>query len=161
MTPEFRFANASDAPAVTSFVTQETHLHAGPRTDLATISAQLANSNWRIILYEDDCRLIGCAAMERVGAAGRISMFAVRPGLEAQNLGNAVLAEAEKTLVALWGCSSATLTVINLQSALIAFYQRRGYALTDEQAPFPFDEAQGVQRRDYHVVVMRKSLSPA
>jgi len=171
MGSDFRFAVAFDAPAIVAFVndayhgpdsalgwTPETHLHAGPRANLAAISAQIAGNHSRIILCDDGGRLAGCVVIERKNADGHIGMLAVRPRLQAKGLGRAILAEAETRLVDLWSCVSATLTVINLLSDLIAYYQWRGYTLTGKTEPFTCDEEPGAVRRDYHVSVMRKPL---
>ena len=53
------------------------------------------------------------------------------------------------------------MTVINVRDTLIAWYVRRGYALTGETEPFPYgDNRFGIPRRDdLHSVVLRKRLT--
>ncbi|MFA7541555.1 MAG: GNAT family N-acetyltransferase, partial [Lysobacterales bacterium] len=47
-----------------------------------------------------------------------------------------------------------------LRDSLIAWYQRRGYAVTGEQMPFPYgDERFGIPRRDdLHFIILEKPL---
>jgi len=49
--------------------------------------------------------------------------------------------------------------VVNARDTLIAWYERRGYALTGERRPFPLD-APGIvpKTRDLEFVVLAKSL---
>ena len=52
------------------------------------------------------------------------------------------------------------MTVVNVRDTLIAWYRRRGYILTGEAEPFPYDDARfGVPKRDdLSFVVLRKRL---
>jgi hypothetical protein len=54
------------------------------------------------------------------------------------------------------------MTVIAQRVELIAWYQRRGYELTGQTRPFPYDnERAGLPRRDdLHFTVLEKSLAP-
>ena len=47
----------------------------------------------------------------------------------------------------------------NVRTALIAWYERRGYRLTGATLPFPFTETSGETTRDFHLAEMRKSLA--
>ena len=47
------------------------------------------------------------------------------------------------------------LTVVHIRETLIAWYQRRGYRLTDETEPFP---QPALALRDLHLVVLEKAL---
>ena len=47
------------------------------------------------------------------------------------------------------------MTVVNVRDTLIAWYQRRGYALTGETKPFPYDDKRfGTPLRDDLYFVM-------
>jgi hypothetical protein len=52
------------------------------------------------------------------------------------------------------------MTVIDIRDELIAFYERRGYALTGIKKPFPYGDARfGVPtRQDLRFEVMEKPL---
>jgi GNAT superfamily N-acetyltransferase len=169
---EFRVARPSDARAITSFVnatyhgpeaakgwTPETHLHSGPRTNVERVAAHIADTEARFIFCEDANGLLGCALIERKGDGAYFGMFAVRTASQGGGIGRAIFAEAERLARTLWHCPFMTLTVINLQTDLAAYYERRGYSPTGERQPFPYDEAPGALRTDYDVIVMRKNLA--
>ena len=73
-------------------------------------------------------------------------------------LGKKVIAEAEKRVQDLWQCNQMVMTVINVRTALIEWYERRGYHLTGATLPFPFSETTGETTRDFHLSEMRKTL---
>jgi hypothetical protein len=52
------------------------------------------------------------------------------------------------------------MTVVSIRESLIAWYQRRGYHLTGERLPFPYDDERfGLPRRpDLEFVVLEKPL---
>ena len=167
----FRFAQRSDVGRVTEFInrtyhgeeasrgwTPETHLHAGPRTSVSDVEAYVRDPNSRFLLCEGPQGLIGCALIQHQDGEGYLSMFAVDTRSQGGGWGKAILAEAERCVATLWNCRALAMSVISLQAALIAFYERRGYRRTGTRAPFPFDQAPGALRRDYDLVVMRKQF---
>lgn len=167
----FRIAEAGDAAAVVAFVnaayhgpeaargwTPETHLHAGPRTDIATVEKHIANADARIIICDDEQGLLGSAVIERNCEDCLFGTFAVRTAGQNSGAGKALIAEAERQAKALWRCRTMTLGVINLQTKLIAYYERRGFVQTGAREPFPFDDAPGAIRTDYDIIIMRKLL---
>ena len=169
---DFRFAEASDAPNVASLVnstyhgtesaygwTPETHLHSGPRTSVEAVAAHILDPNSRFILCERPDALIGCALIERCDSDVHFGMFAVRPRLQAAGIGKAILAKTERCAIELWQSRTMTMSVISVQGALIAYYERRGYYRTGDRAPFPFGEEPGALRTDYDLVTLRKNLT--
>lgn len=51
------------------------------------------------------------------------------------------------------------MTVINPQTALTAYYERRGFQRRGERIPFPKDIRNGPLRDDLDLIVLRKSLT--
>jgi ribosomal protein S18 acetylase RimI-like enzyme len=128
--------------------TTEADLLDGQRTDRDGLRATIDKDGSLIVLAERDGKLLGCANLERQGNAAYFGMFAVRPGLQGQGIGDAILRQCERT-AGEWGLASVRMTVIWTRIELIAFYQRRGYAATGERAPFPYgDERFGLPTRD-------------
>ena len=87
-------------------------------------------------------------------------MFAVWPQLQAGGVGRRVLAEAERLARDDWGCDTMEMTVIGQRDELIAWYGRRGYAMTQERRPFPYhDLVNGAALRDdLYFAVLEKPL---
>jgi ribosomal protein S18 acetylase RimI-like enzyme len=90
--------------------------------------------------------------------AAYFGMFAIDPAIHGGGLGKLMIAEAERSVQDLWGANQMVMTVINLRTELIAWYERRGYRLTGASLPFPFSDATGETTRDFHLVEMRKDL---
>lgn len=173
---EFRTAVAADAPTVAALVhnayrgeesargwTSEAHLLDGQRIAPADVLALLAEPEAVVLLgLDDDGSILACCELRRRSAAlGYFGMFAVRPGRTGAGTGRVVLAEAERFAVERWGVTSMELTVIGQRAELIAWYERRGYVLTGETTPFPYEDRRfGDPRRDdLHFVVLRKPLT--
>ncbi|MDB5444432.1 MAG: family N-acetyltransferase, partial [Phenylobacterium sp.] len=83
----------------------------------------------------------------------------VRPDLQDRRLGRTLLQAAEDFALGL-GARRIRMTVIAIRDTLIAWYERRGYGLTGETRPWPYeDERFGQPRRDdLSFVVLEKTL---
>lgn len=182
-TPTFRHAVQSDVPALVALVERayrspetagswvsEAHLLKGPRTSGAEISGLISLADSKFIVAELDGRIAGCCLVQKTKAvdghtrkpgegAAYFGMFAIDPAIHSSGLGKKILAEAERQVREMWGVGAMTMTVINLRTELIAYYQRRGYALTGRTEPFPFSATTGETTRDFHLAEMRKDLA--
>lgn len=179
----FRYARRADAPALVRLIehayrnpetagswSSEAHLLKGPRTNEAEITGLIDREDSRFLIAEHDGRLAGCCLLqglsrepEKSGSAHAINaayfgMFAIDPGAHGGGLGKIVIGEAERRVQDLWDANQMVMTVINLRTALIEWYQRRGYRLTGATLPFPFSETSGETTRNFHLVEMRKDL---
>ena len=175
----FRFAEQPDTAAIVDLIerayrdpanagawTSEAHLLTGPRTSLAEISGLIAREDTRFVVAERDGRITGCCLLQGLsgGSGGSINaayfgMFAIDPDGHGGGLGKIMIAEAETRARDLWDANQMVMTVINLRTTLIEWYQRRGYRLTGSTLPFPFSETTGETTRDFHLVEMRKDLT--
>ncbi len=170
----YRCAGEAELPAVQSLVhsayrgdgsrvgwTTEADLLDGQRIDLEGLRSLLQRPDSRIVLANRSDELVACAHIEKLPSSGYFGMFAVRPTLQAAGLGRQVLAECERQLQQELGCRVIEMTVLWQRAELIAWYQRRGYALTAERRPFPSTNPRfGLPKRDdLAFVVLRKELS--
>lgn len=180
----FRYAQQADTSAIVALIelayrnpatagdwSSEAHLLKGPRTSLDEISGLIAREDTRFLLAERDGRIVGCCLLQglhrddggvttqRAINAAYFGMFAIDPNGHGGGLGKIVIAEAERRVQDLWGANQMVMTVINLRTALIEWYQRRGYRLTGATLPFPFSDNTGETTRDFHLVEMRKDLT--
>jgi len=161
----------------------EAHLLKGPRTSDAEIATLISREDTRFLIAESGGRLAGCCLVQGLNDPARnwssadgpadpdvaappvsdvnaayFGMFAIDPGIHGGGLGKQIIAEAERRVQDLWGANQMVMTVINLRTALIEWYQRRGYRLTGATLPFPFSDTSGETTRDFHLVEMRKDL---
>lgn len=169
-------ATDAEIPAIADFVnaayrgdssrigwTTEADYLDGQRTDPALLRADLAARPEAILLTLRDAPdgpLLGCVWLEPVDAeAWYLGMLTVRPDLQARQLGRTLLSGAE-TVAKERGARRMRMTVVNIRDTLIAWYLRRGYRLTGETKPFPYNDSRlGEPRRDDLIfVVLEKRL---
>ena len=133
----------------------------GQRTDLAALESMLDEPAQQMLVLRDNEVLRACVALTDKGEGlAYLGMLTVDPARQSAGLGRLILAAAEEHAAAHFGAKMIEMTVIAQRDELIAWYERRGYALTGEQRPFPaHDPRFGLPRRDDLVfVVMKKTL---
>jgi ribosomal protein S18 acetylase RimI-like enzyme len=104
-----------------------------------------------LLTYRDDPHgeLLGTVWLEpKKDGVWYLGLLTVRPDLQKRQVGRALLNAAEG-FAKQHGASRIRMSVVNVRATLIAWYERRGYALTGETAPFPYgDERFGRPLRD-------------
>jgi ribosomal protein S18 acetylase RimI-like enzyme len=141
--------------------TVESYLE-GQRTTAEALRADVAaNPEASLLTWRDAAgALNGHVWLEPVdGRTWYLGLLSVRPDRQDQKLGRTLLAAAEAFARAR-GARRMQMTVINVRDTLIAWYQRRGYALTGEVRPFPYgDDRFGKPLRDdLSFVVLERAL---
>ncbi len=142
--------------------TTEAHLVGDERIDAEQLRATMAQPDTIVLCARTaDGELVACCELEGRGAGlAYFGLFAVSPALQAAGIGRQVLTAAEQTARERWGALRMEMTVIAQRDELIGWYERRGYRLTGEQRPFPYDYLlNGVAHRDdLYFVVLAKDL---
>jgi len=177
--PVYRYARQADASALVALIERayrgpetagswasEAHLLKGPRTSLDEILGLIAREDSRFLIAEQDGKVAGCCLLQGLTQSGGsgvnaayFGMFALDPSVQGGGLGKQIIAEAERRVNDLWGANVMVMTVINLRTELIAWYERRGYSVTGATMPFPFSETSGETTRNFHLVEMRKRVA--
>ncbi|CAL1690946.1 hypothetical protein MMB232_01080 [Brevundimonas subvibrioides] len=142
--------------------TNEADLLDGQRTDVAELTDILTDTARVMLVGEEAGTLVACLQLVDEGAGtAYLGMLSVEPERQAGGLGRFMIAAAEAEAVARFGARTMRMTVIRQRPELIAWYERRGYALTGETEPFPLsDERFGLPRRqDLEFVVLEKTLA--
>lgn len=120
------------------------------------LEALLADPSVTILKACAGDSVIGCVAVTCKGAAlAYLGMLCVRPDLQSAGLGRRLLDAAENHARSL-GIAAMEMTVIDSRDALIAWYERRGYARTGEIRPFPV-----LRDPPIHFAVLEKRLDTA
>lgn len=142
----------------------EAEFMAGQRIDVEALREDvLAKPEASLLTFKDeeDGELLGSVWLEPAkDGAWYLGMLNVNPELQNQQLGRELLAQAE-AFARERGARRIHMTVINVREPLIAWYLRRGYALTGETQPFPYgqDERFGKPLRDdLHFVILEKAI---
>jgi ribosomal protein S18 acetylase RimI-like enzyme len=141
--------------------THEADLLGGQRTDAEGLAGIIADPDKTILLSFDDDVLSGCVLLaHQADGSAYLGMLSVDPERQASGLGRRLLAEAEAFAQDVLRASRVEMTVIRQRGELIAWYERRGYALTGKTLPFPMDDERfGLpKRRDLEFVVLAKDL---
>jgi ribosomal protein S18 acetylase RimI-like enzyme len=141
--------------------TVESYLE-GERTTVQALSGDLAAKPAAQLLTWRDAagELQGHVWLEPVADdVWYLGLLSVRPDRQDQKLGRALLAAAEDFARAR-GARRMRMRVINVRDTLIAWYERRGYALTGETEPFPYgdDRFGRPLRDDLCFVVLERGL---
>lgn len=150
-TPQLRTAVTADISAITDLVVTayrgETGAGGGLREiDVLTddritepeVAAEIADDRTRILVAEQDGRIVGCASLYRKSPErAYYGMFAVDPAAQGQGLGRSVLAEAERVAATEWGASELEISVVEVRTGLREYYERRGFAHTGDRELIP------------------------
>lgn len=108
------------------------------RTDIPTLSAIVDDPAQRLLIAEADGRPIGCVQVTYRGdGLAYLGLLCVDPALQSGGLGKQLVAAAEATAREAFGAGAMEMTVIDRRSELIAYYERRGYAVSGEKRDFP------------------------
>lgn len=136
--------------------TFEADLLTGPRTDLAELQSLLDDPAQTLLMATGpDGRSIGSVMVaDRGDGVAYLGMLSIEPTLQAAGLGRRLIGAAEDHAVRHFGARTMEMTVIDARAELIAYYQRRGYALTGETRPFPI-----LMDPPFSMVVLAKSLA--
>ena len=148
----FRTARSADIDQLVALVTSayrgdssrvgwttEADLLDGSRVDHAMVEYNITRADSEIIITEIQGDIVACAHISREIKYGYFGMFAVRPRLQGQGLGDSVLTHAEHCVSTKWGIKKMRMNIISVRTELIAWYQRRCYYDTNKIVPFPSD----------------------
>ena len=141
--------------------THEADLLGGQRIDVAGLTALINDPAQRILIAQTDAGIIGCVQITAKNATtAYLGLLSVDPNFQADGLGRLLIGAAEDLARLEFGAHKIEMTVIKQRGELIAYYQRRGYALTGEVRPFPYgDERFGLPiTRALSFVVLEKCL---
>jgi ribosomal protein S18 acetylase RimI-like enzyme len=141
----------------------ETGFVEGQRLNESLLREDLASKpHAHLLMYRDDTSeaLLGCVWLEpSQDGVWYMGLLAVQPDRQNKQLGRTLLTSAED-FAREHGGRRIRMTVVNVRNTLIAWYERRGYALTGETRPFPYgDERFGRPLRDdLSFVVLEKDI---
>ncbi|WP_029416329.1 GNAT family N-acetyltransferase [Brevundimonas bacteroides] len=141
--------------------TTEADLLDGQRTDPEELADIIAAEDQGLLVGWRGGAAIACVKYQRLTeGVGYFGMLSVGPALQSAGIGRRMVEAAEERLAARHGANRIRIHVFPQRDSLIAWYQRLGYALTGETAPFPYgDERFGLPRRDdLHFVILEKPL---
>jgi ribosomal protein S18 acetylase RimI-like enzyme len=144
--------------------TTEADLVADDRIDEVGLLAKIIDPNGVILLATDDsgALVVCCELLKRDSGVGYFGLFAVDPERQGAGLGKYILQIAENYARETLGMKKLEMVVIGTRAELIAWYIRRGYTITGEKRPFPYEhlvnDRAGATRDDLYFEVLVKDL---
>lgn len=155
MALELRIACKTDAKEIATLVnkayrptpenagwTHEANLVAGERISTEQVRA-LFHDHSTILLLCLGQKIVSCVHVQKGQSGAYIGMLATDPKLQAQGLGKQMLLHAETYAQESLGASVLKMSVLSSRPELLAFYKRRGYALTGETEEYPLSAGVG------------------
>lgn len=141
--------------------THEADLLGGQRTDVDALIDIISDQRQRILLALNNDVPVGCVQISRKDEqTAYLGLLTVDPDRQTHGLGRQLITAAEMQAVRLFASSIMEMTVIRQRTELIAYYERRGYRLTGETRPFPYEDVRfGLpQTPDLSFLVLAKSI---
>ncbi|MBN2972001.1 GNAT family N-acetyltransferase [Roseomonas aeriglobus] len=118
--------------------THEADLLSGPRTTEHVLTEIVGDPRQRLLSAWLGPEPVGCVAIaDRGGGLAYLGQLCVEPELQAGGIGRQLIGAAEATAATVFRADRIEMTVIESRIELIAYYQRRGYAVTGERRDFP------------------------
>lgn len=138
--------------------THEADYLGGIRTDEAQLNEMLQKENAAVLKLVENEEIIGCVYLEKQAKKLYLGMLTVNPLLQAKGAGKQLITAAEQ-----FGkeneCNYIEMTVISYRKELIAYYERRGFELTGETKPFPMNDPNFGEPKEFlEFVVMKKNI---
>ena len=136
----------------------------GQRLTESLLRADLAAKPDAVLLTSRDDpngELLGTVWLEpKKDGIWYLGLLTIRPDLQNRQMGRALLAAAED-FAQQQGASRIRMSVVNVRTTLIAWYERRGYVLTEETQLFPYGDQRFGRplRNDLHFVLLEKDLT--
>ena len=176
-----RVASTEDADALNRLVnsayrgdsskrgwTTEADLLGGQRVDVEGLREMLAAPDKLILLFENKntARIAACVALDfsRDATDGDesacyLGMLTVDPEMQAHGLGKKMMTYAESQTRSK-GRGAIVISVIQLRTELIAWYERQGFKDLGKRKPFPYGDLRfgEPKRQDLHFRVFRKEI---
>jgi ribosomal protein S18 acetylase RimI-like enzyme len=135
----------------------------GQRLTESLLKADLAAKPDSLLLtYRDDPNgeLLGTVWLEpKNDGVWYLGLLTIRPDLQNRQMGRVLLTAAEGFAKQRGACR-IRMSVVNVRTTLIAWYERRGYFLTGETQPFPYGDHRFGRplRDDLHFVLLEKDI---
>lgn len=138
--------------------TTEADILGGTRIDEAGIREIIddPNANLHLFSYPGE-GLISCVYLKEAADHLYLGMLSVRPTLQAGGLGKFMLKYAEDLAVQKKK-GSVRMTVINIRTELIAWYNRHGYLPTGETEPWIDGVHIGERKASFEFLVLSKKM---
>lgn len=122
--------------------THEANLIAGERISTEQVLS-LFHEQSTILLLRLEQEIVACVHVQGGQSGTYIGMLATNPTMQGQGIGKQMLLHAEAYAIEHYNASVLKMSVLSLRPELLAFYERRGYVLTEQVTEYPLSAGVG------------------
>ena len=139
--------------------TTEAHLLGGIRITNKELTETIQKTDTFILKYTEAEKILGCMMLVQEENALYLGMLTVSPELQGKGIGKEMLKSAE-VFAKENGIPKIVMTVISVRLELISWYERHGYVKTGETKPFPMNNPDFGEPKQYlEFIVMEKIIT--
>jgi N-acetylglutamate synthase-like GNAT family acetyltransferase len=161
-----RLANKADVQQLTMLIntayrtpggwTTEAGMIQGDRIQEKQLYDLLNLENFQLFVLEIDNKLLGCIGVSLGQQVAEIGSFAVAPAEQNSGYGKQLLDFAESHIFEIFKKKVIQMSVLNVRIELLAYYQRRGYQLTEKIEAYPLGQNVGEPLIPLHLLILEK-----
>ncbi|QXB85520.1 GNAT family N-acetyltransferase [Acinetobacter lwoffii] len=161
-----RLANKADIQQLTILMntayrtlggwTTEAGMIQGDRIQEQQLYELLNLENFQLFVLEIENKLLGCIGVSLGQQIAEIGSFAVAPAEQNSGYGKQLLDFAESHIFEIFKKKVIQMSVLNVRTELLAYYQRRGYQLTEKIKAYPLDQNVGEPLIPLHLLILGK-----
>ncbi|WP_263577057.1 GNAT family N-acetyltransferase [Acinetobacter pseudolwoffii] len=138
--------------------THEHKMVAGQRINRDQVVSLLVQSNVKLFVLENHDQIIGCIGLTEFDDSMEIGSFAIDPDQQNSGYGKQLLDFAESYILETYQKKVIRMSVLNVRTELIAYYQRRGYQLTEKIEAYPLDQNVGEPLIPLNLLILEKMI---
>lgn len=131
----------------------------GERVKPQALVATLSNPYRHLLVLALGDELVGSALITtKEDGTAYIGLLTIDPVYQAKGLGSRLLQDAEKYAKEKLNAYRIIMSVVDVRTELIAFYERRGYVQTGHSLPYPNDKNVGEPKQPLMLIEMEKDI---
>jgi len=136
--------------------TTEAGMIQGDRIQEKQLYDLLNLENFQLFVLEIENKLLGCIGVSLGQQLAEIGSFAVAPAEQNSGYGKQLLDFAESHIFEIFKKKVIQMSVLNVRTELLAYYQRRGYQLTEKIEAYPLGQNVGEPLIPLHLLILEK-----
>lgn len=138
--------------------TTEAGMIQGDRIQEKQLYDLLNLENFQLFVLEIDNKLLGCIGVSLGQQVAEIGSFAVAPAEQNSGYGKQLLDFAESHIFEIFKKNVIQMSVLNVRTELLAYYQRHGYQLTEKIEAYPLGQKLGEPLIPLHLLILEKII---
>ena len=114
--------------------------------------------NFQLFVLEIDNKLLGCIGVSLGQQVAEIGSFAVAPAEQNSGYGKQLLDFAESHIFEIFKKNVIQMSLLNVRTELLVYYQRHGYQLTEKIEAYPLGQKLGEPLIPLHLLILEKII---